>query len=200
VLGGVLLGACSGSGYHYVKSSEDRTYFKVPDEWKLYDEDQVLATLGKSLSPRQREVQLETAWHVAFDAADKPALNRHFLDPRARKPVGLASVEELDFDTSDQLSIQSLRNFYFEIDAALDNGSADVQLYEPLEVDGGFHGIHLIADIEDAQGRVLTFDQTSLLDQSTSKLYTLLVACSADCYEEHQDKIDRVVDSWTVED
>ena len=35
--------ACSSSGYHYVKNSDDRTYFKVPDGWKLYDEDELTA-------------------------------------------------------------------------------------------------------------------------------------------------------------
>ena len=38
----VALTACAGTGYHYVKNSSDKTYFKVPDSWKLYNEDSVL--------------------------------------------------------------------------------------------------------------------------------------------------------------
>ena len=33
----VLAAACSGTGYTYVKNSDDQTYFKVPDKWKLYE-------------------------------------------------------------------------------------------------------------------------------------------------------------------
>ncbi len=198
VLGGVLLAACAGSGYHYVKSSEDRTYFKVPENWKLYDEDQVIKTLGHNLSPRQRKSQLDNAWHVGFDASSRPALGRHLLDARARNPVGLAAVEELDFDTADQLSINALRNFFVDIDTAIDQGSGEVLTYEPVERDGGFHGIHIVANVDDPKGRVMTFDQTSILDQATSKLYTLLVTCSANCYEHNKDKIERIVESWTV--
>ena len=47
-----LLAACAGSGYTYVKNGDDHTYFKVPDNWKLYDEDTIVHSLNKTLSKR----------------------------------------------------------------------------------------------------------------------------------------------------
>jgi hypothetical protein len=195
---GALLGACSSSGYHYVKSSEDHTYLKVPDGWKLYGESDVLKILFKNLSPAQREQRLDTSWQVAFDASPKPNLDKHIADAKAKDPVGIASVEELDFSTSDTVSTEGLRNYFFPIDQATQDGTGEVLNYEPVELDDGFHGIHLVANIQDTKGHVITFDQTSVVDQTTSKLYTLLITCGANCYEKHKDKIERVVNSWTV--
>ena len=62
------------------------------------------------------------------------------------------------------------------------------------------HGGPLVADIDDGQGRPLTVNQISLLDQTSQRIFTLLITCNALCYEEHEGKIDKVVESWTVED
>jgi hypothetical protein len=193
-----LLGAaCSSTGYHYVKNSDDRTYFKVPDGWKLYDEDEVLKA-AKDLSPRQRDLERDTSWQVVFDASPKPSLN-HLGSPKAHHPNGIAVVRELSFDDSDTLSLGSLRNLFFDVDSAVQNQLGELVTYEPLEPDGGFHGFHLVADLDTQSGGVVTLDQTTLVDQATSKVYILLVTCDAQCYEHNSDQIDRVVKSWTVE-
>jgi hypothetical protein len=186
--------ACSSTGYSYVKDSDDRTYFKVPDQWTLFDQD----ALVKGLSPRERDAALETSWQVGFDASPKPRLG-HLLDPSSKHPTGIASVEELDFDSSDNASLATLRNYFIDVDSALDAGQAEIVAYEPLEPDGGFRGFHLVFDLELDGGRTITFDQTTLMDQSSSKLYNLIITCGARCYADNQDKIERVVDSWTVE-
>jgi hypothetical protein len=69
-----------------------------------------------------------------------------------------------------------------------------------LEPEGGFHGFHLVVDLVVDGGRTITFDQTSLLDQSSSKVFNLIVTCGAKCYADNADQIDRVVGSWTVEE
>jgi len=46
----VLLTGCGSSGFHYVKSSNYHTYFKVPENWKLFSQDDVLAAT-KDLTP-----------------------------------------------------------------------------------------------------------------------------------------------------
>ena len=47
-------------------------------------------------------------------------------------------------------------------------------------------------------GKVMTIDQTVLVDQATTKVYALLVSCSNVCYERNAGVIKSVVDSWTV--
>jgi hypothetical protein len=193
-----LLGAaCASTGYHYVKNSDDRTYFKVPDAWKLYSEDEVLKAYAKDLSPRQREAERDSSWQVVFDASPKPSLS-HLGNPKAHHPNGIAVVRQLSFDDSDSLSLSSLRNLFYDVDTAIQNQMGEIITYEPLEPDGGFHGFHLVADVDSQNGGVVTLDQTTLVDQATSKVYTLLITCDARCYDDNQDQIERVVDSWTV--
>jgi hypothetical protein len=195
VLALALLGAaCSSTGYHYVKNSDDRTYFKVPDGWKLFDEDQLTA----KLSPHERETTLESSWQVAFDASPKPSL-KHLLAPRTSHPNGYATVQDLNFDASDNVSTSALRNFFFDIDSAVQGGTGSIISYEPLEPDGGFRGFRLVAEVDTPDRHVVTVDETMLLDQATSKLYALVVTCDARCYDHNSDQIERVVKSWTVE-
>jgi hypothetical protein len=192
-----LLAGCADSGYHYVKSSGDRTYFKVPSEWTLFDEEDIIDRLGGNLTDAQREAELGQTWRVAFDADPKPTL-RHLGVSNARSPSGLAVVRNLTFDDADSLSLQALRNYFFDVDTAMQDNTGEVVSYEELQLDGGFHGSHLVANLTMENGEVLTIDQTMLVDQATTKLYALLVSCSDVCYEQHSGDIERVVDSWTV--
>jgi hypothetical protein len=192
----VLGAGCADSGFNYVKSSADRTYFKVPDRWTLFDEEDVLDRLGSELTATERRNELDQTWRVAFDAAPRPSLG-HLGSATAAHPSGLAVVRRLDFDTADTVSTASLRNYFFDVDTSLQDGTGELKEYEELQLDGGFRGIRLVATLE-VGGEPMTINQTVLLDQATTKLYALLVSCSDACYDEHQGQIRKVVDSWTV--
>ena len=194
----VLVAGCADSGFSYVKSSENKTYFKVPDRWTLFDENDVVDGLGADLTDTERQAELDQSWRVAFDAAPAPTL-RHLGAAGADHPAGLAVVRNLDFDTADVMSLSTLRNYFFEVDTALQDGTGDVLDYEELQLDGGFRGNHLVATL-DVGGKRMTIDQTILLDQATTKLYALLVSCSNVCYDDNAGQISSVVDSWTVRD
>ena len=199
VAGLVAMGAVAGcsSEYNYVKSSSDRTYFKVPSKWKLFDENDIVKGIGSNLTDAQRQQELNDNWRVAFDAAPKPTL-RHLGATNAKDPSGIAVVRTLDFDAADTVSLSSLRNYFFDIDTALQDQTGEVTAYDELQLDGGFHGNHLVANLTMADGGVMTIDQTVLIDQATTKLYALLVSCSSVCYEQNSKQIKQVVDSWTV--
>jgi hypothetical protein len=195
IAGGVLVSACAGSGYHYVKNSSDHAYFKVPNSWKLYDENAVINS-QKGLSASDKQKQRNSGWQEGFDANPKPTMH-HLGQPNASHPVGLALVEHLSFSDADALSQQALRNRYFDVDSAVQNNSGEIVSYSPVEQSGGFHGFHLVANLT-SKGKTLTIDQTSLIDPSTSKVYTLIVMCESSCYSKQQSKIEQVVNSWTV--
>lgn len=192
-----LLAGCANSGYDYVKSSSDKTYFKVPSKWTLFDEEDIVDRLGGDLTDAQRQQTLDETWRVAFDVSPNPTL-RHLGATSARDPSGLAVVRTLSFDDADAMSLGSLRNYFFDIDTMMDDETAEVVSYEDLEFDGGFHGSHLVANLTMSDGGVMTIDQTLLLDQATTKLYALIVSCSSVCYEQNSKDIKQVVDSWTV--
>lgn len=192
---GVLLAGCTGSGYQYVKSSEDKTYFKVPDRWTLYDEDEILDAVD-DLSATQREAEAARGWQIAFDGAPRPSIE-HTARLVGRHPAGFAVVNQLSFDESDGLSLAALRNFFVDVDGALDNDLGQVLEYEELQRDGGFRGLRIVADLETSTG-LITIDQTVLVDQATTKVYALLISCTKVCYDDNRGDITNVVDSWTV--
>ena len=194
----LALAACAGTGYNYVKSSEDKTYFKVPDSWKLYDEESVLGALKGALSKDEITQRRDTSWTTVFDADPDPSLN-HVVSKRPSYPIGRAIVQPLSPDASDGASLQSLRNIFFDIDQNLDSGAATVKLYEPVELSGGFHGSHLVANMTGKSGTV-TFNQIAVFDQATSKVYAISIYCTTECYDKYESKINTIIDSWTVRD
>jgi hypothetical protein len=179
-----------------VKNSSDGAYFKVPNAWHVYDDDAVAKELDKALTPDQQAAQRDASWRVAFDGSSKPSL-KHLSSGKLTQPFGLAIVQKLGSSDADSLSLSSLRNSYFNVDDALQNNAAQVVSYEMIQRDGGFHGIHLVVDIAE-NGGTLRVDQTSLVDQPTTKVYSLVVLCEAKCFAQAQSKIDQVVSSWTV--
>jgi hypothetical protein len=194
----LALVACAGSGYHYVKSSENKTYFKLPDSWKLYDQDSVLDALKGALSEDEIDQRRDTMWTTVFDASPDPSLN-HLASNRPNYPLGQAVVRPLSPDASDAASLQSLRNIFFSVDDALEAGNAHVSAYDLVELDGGFHGSHLVARVDSKAGSI-TFNQIALLDQATSKVYAISIYCTTECYDKYESKIDSVIESWTVKD
>lgn len=198
-IAGLIASACASTGYHYVKNSDDKTYFKVPNEWKLFDAEQVLERNAKGLSDRETDTLRELSWEVRFDAGPKPSL-RNFKKADYAHPIGIAQVEELVQEASDAASISALRNLYFDIDAAAEAGQGLIVSYEPVTLDGGFHGVHIVAEIPDEDGNTIVFNQKAVLDQLTSKFYAVVVFCNARCYDDNTDDIERLVDSWTVEE
>ncbi len=194
----VLVAGCADSGFNYVKSSEDKTYFKVPERWTLFDERAVMDGIDGDFTKTERATELEQTWRVAFDADPKPSLG-HLAAAGAEHPSGLAVVRNLTFDASDALSNSLLRNYFFDVDSALQNETGELVEYEELQLDGGFRGVRLVATL-DRDGKRMTIDQTALVDQATSKLYALLVSCSDVCFDDNKGQIANVVGSWTVRD
>jgi hypothetical protein len=192
---GLALSACSGSGYTYVKNSETNAFFKVPEDWTLYDEEAVLA--GQDLSPQRAQVQSEALrWLMAFDAHPDPSLD-HLLDVESGHPAGFVLVRALNDEERDIVSLGLLRNFIFPVDDLAEQGRAELLEQEDLVLDGGLHGTRLLFNVQ-PDGDFLTVNQTGLVDPETRLLYVFAIGCEADCYISNEDLIEEVVSSWTV--
>jgi hypothetical protein len=197
----LLISACADSGYHYLKNTDDETgaYFKVPDAWKIYDENAVLKRL--SLSPARARVEKATSWTVAFDANSKPTL-KHFEQVVTDKPFGVAKVRELEPEERESFSLETMRNLAVSgIEEAAQQGDVEVLRSDEFTESGGFRGLRFTFNIRDPESsRFVTFDQVSVVDPGTTKLYFLVISCSASCYQREKGTIDTVLDSWTVKE
>ena len=200
-VGVVLLGACGEGKYRYISSSAEKTYLRVPSDWRVFDEDEVLSQ-DDTLSPQQVRAQKARQWVVAFDSAPKPALDN--ISIPGRHPAGLARVQVLGDEDHDVVSLKLLRAYLFDgtdpLEAAL-SGDPNVEIlrHEDVTRPGGLRGTHLVVNLRGATGQeFVTTNYLALTDTATRRLYLLYVGCRASCYEQHKSQIEAIVDSWTV--
>ncbi len=197
--GALLLTSCAGTGFHYVKSSDYHTYFKVPDAWKLYDQNSLLAGGGSGLSQDEIAQAKATSWSTGFDASPRPELS-HLSSASGNYPIGIAKVQQISAQDADSVSLSTLRNLFFDIDGTqTGDTAADIVTYEPVNLSGGFHGAHLVARLGSGD-KAFTVNQIVVVDEATSKIYALVISCDNTCYQRNQSKIDQVMNSWTVRD
>jgi hypothetical protein len=196
----LVLAACTGSGYHYVKNSTDDgsgTYFKVPDGWKIYNENQVVKS--RHLSPTQAKDAKANGWAVAFDGSSRPTL-KHFESVAPKAPFGIAEVRTLGQQERDQFSLMAMRNYFVPVDDLAQSGVDITPLrLDEFTRDGGFHGQRFTFEFTiPSSNQSVTVDQVAVIDAGTKEVHFLAVTCSAQCYEHEKDTINTVVDSWTV--
>lgn len=196
-LASVVLPACAGSGFQYIKSSGAGTYFKVPKEWKVYDRQQVLDSV---------DVQPDVAkdpglkFLAIFDADPKPSLD-HELQT-AVHPFGLVRVRELDLNERDAFSRADLRNEIVPIDDILDQQLGDVELVsQPKSIvrPKGLAGTRLVYRIKTTTGS-FTVDQTGLVDPDHRQVYFFIAGCESRCYDQNRRTITEIADSWTIKE
>jgi hypothetical protein len=194
---GAIAAGCAGSGYKYVKTSTDDAYYKIPEEWQLFDKQQVIASTGAQLSSEEEQ---GLRYLAIFDADPKPSLE-HDLQT-ADHPFGLVRVRSLDIEERDTFSLATLRNEVILIDEILDKGLGDVEVVDgphTLTQDNGLRGTRIVYTVEGTQNS-FTVDQTGLVDPTTSLVYFFIVGCEADCYAENRRTITEIADSWTVKE
>ncbi len=196
----VALAACGAPKYHYVKSSADNTFVRVPQDWKLFDEDQLLAISEES--PEAKAQFKALTWSVAFDASPKPSIDHLLTD--AGHPAGLVQVRRLPPRQRDTFSLAELRSLYLGFDPlAGDMGdSGDVEVLQAKEVTrpGGFHGSELLLNLRTESGKLMKWRQVALMDSQARKVHVLVVSCNIECYEAHEEEIDKVVESLKVKE
>jgi hypothetical protein len=195
--------ACGESAYHYVSSSEAITYYRVPSDWRVFEEDEIFASQS-DLSPQQERAQRARQWITAFDGAPRPTLG-HISQPSPH-PSGLARVFVLGDEDHDNISLKTLRSLPFDGQDPLElaaTGDENVEVIESESVTrpGGLRGVHIVINQRaDPSSPYVTTNYLGLLDNETRRVYALFVSCSADCYVDNESKIKQIVDSWTVKE
>jgi hypothetical protein len=201
VAAALLVSACSGSGYHYLKNSDDDagTYFKIPEGWTVYNENELTKKL--QLSPTRAKIRKATTWSVAFDGSSKPTL-RHFDQAAPTKPFGFAEVRQLEPEERDTFSIEAMRNAFVRVDDfAQRGGEVEVLRQDEFTQSGGFRGLRFTFNAQVPNSSTfVTFDQVAIVDVKTEHLHLMVVSCSSACYDREKDTINTIMDSWTVQE
>ena len=185
MLAAALLAACSDSGYHYVKNSDEGVFLKVPNDWQLYDESTYFRAVLQKPSPAQLDDVRDRDWAAAFDKDPDPS-PEHLNVLDSRHPHGFTRISEIGVDEHDTFSLASARNLIAPVDQLIESDAAQVLDAEEFSLEGGFRGSHLVANLQLDRGGYTTLDQTVVTDADTEKLYVLAVGCSDNCYERAQ--------------
>jgi hypothetical protein len=161
----VALASCGGSGYDYVANRKEGVFFKVPDDWRVFETDELL-----------EPEEAVGSWVRGFDAAAVPSPERVFA-VGSSTPRGFAEVRVLSQAERQQTSLTSLRALGFGTDddgdpldpfvfAEENPDKLRILDYDELVVDGA-RGIRLRFSAVGADGVEFTLDQTVLVDHST---------------------------------
>ena len=198
IIVGLLATGCVAPQYTYVTDSADSAYFKVPPSWRQVNQNTLQAAEGPS---SQQGAYL---WSRAYDDSLKPSINNVFST--AAHPVAYASVLQLTSAERNDVSFNSMRDLLLPVTATARKAAA--ANHETLS---GFASLadEVITDKHDNRGiREIfdynlgvtpeTFDLTVLTNSATTKLYFLLVHCSAPCFASNYNQIATVMGSFTV--
>ena len=199
VIVGLSAAGCSLTPqYNYVSDSADSAYFKVPPSWHQVPESSLQSAEG---SASQEGSYL---WSRAFDANSKPSVDHVFA--ATSQPVAYASVISLSSNERGEMSFNSMRDLLLPVTAAArkaataahENLSGFASLSDAVITDSNNdRGIREIFEY-DLGTTLETFDLTVLTNAATTKLFFLLVQCSATCFAASYPQISDVVNSFTV--
>jgi hypothetical protein len=170
----------------------------VPPSWRQVDQ----STLQAAEGPSSQEGSY--LWSRAYDDSAKPSINNVFSS--SETPVAYASVLGLSAAERNGVSFNSMRDLLLPVtstarsaaSAAHEQLSGFASLSDQVITDNhNDRGIREIFDY-DLGTTLETFDLTVLANSATTKLYFLLVHCSATCFAGDYSQIAAVVGSFTV--
>ena len=216
-----LAGACSKSEFRYVTNSSINTYFKVPREWKVYEQDDLVdAEISAARQANQPSslidvlINREFQWRMAFDSDPQPSVE-HTLT-LAEQPVVEVSVRALGRDEHDQVSLAALRNVIVNYDemkvqAQQDLTGKSVGIAgestttfrtideEELHSPEGVRGVRIRYVLRpNPQSPFFAFDQTTLVDSKAERLYVLLIRSGEAQFLQNNKLFTEIAKSFTV--
>ncbi len=217
----LVAGACSKSEFRYVSNSKINTYLKVPAEWTVYDHDELVgAEITAAQNANQPSslidvlVNRQYQWRMAFDGDPRPSVE-HTL-ALAEEPVVEVSVRALDADEHDQVSLAALRNVIVNYDemksqAADELAGRSVGIAGPstssfrsideeeLNLPDGMRGVRLRYVLRpNATSPFYAFDQTTLVDPKSERLYVLLIRSGEAQFLRNNQLFTTIAKSFTV--
>lgn len=207
-----LVGACGRSGFQYVHNDQVNAYFKVPDDWTLFSEREILGLSAIPIPPLERQRLLARTWMRGFDASPRPSpLN--VVDVDGPHPRGYAQVRALTDEERSAISLSDLRSLGLggllernpdPIKEVQDNPHGPVEILSSQDVvfPGGTHGIRMEVAADTPSGRVVVVDYTAVVDAETRLLYLFVIGCQERCYfnADNQSQIKTIADSWMIKE
>jgi hypothetical protein len=203
--------SCGSPSYTYVKSSKNRTYFKVPGQWHRIEDTTLRRFLDGDPDSATAQLYKQAVWTVAYDSAPTPSI-MHLTGSAPTDPVVLAMVRPLTKAEQGQISLDVLRNLGDLVTAQARQDAAQLGTTEHGTADDGFEwlddqvlrpgsGLRGVREIYNTSPSPIsdlqTTDRTALASDS-GQLYVLVIRCSVHCYRTRANELDAIARSFTV--
>lgn len=193
----VSLTACGESSSRYVANKSERVYLKIPRDWLdvPFSEDDI-----DRLEAQTSSVTL--LWRAA--ASSDPGAEPTGAD--ADFPLVFTAVYELDGQLNQKMSASLARIAAsptgFDPLIPDDQSQSDlveVLDYNPLDFPD-MSGTRVVFRSRASTGEDYSFvyDVSSAYDSQNFRLYVLQIGCNVQCYENNNEAITKVADSWLV--
>lgn len=195
----LLTAACGPPQHTYLANGELGAYLRIPNEWHVFDAEEVRSYLEDNLETPDVEGTLARLWTVAFDASDDPDIARVGVTQVIEEPFGRLQVHTLRARERELFSLRGQRNLAFPLDEfeqAQPPRAAVLNEGELINADS-YHGVGLFYDVV-VDGGVLRMAQTTWVDPTTEHVHLLLVGCSVDCFNANVEEIGDVMESYRV--
>ncbi|MFQ5966250.1 MAG: hypothetical protein ACE5MI_01420 [Acidimicrobiia bacterium] len=190
--------ACSSSesGSITYQDPDRRSLFELPASWNLYEGDH-LAGVTVPFITQGADFQLPVLSQVAFDGApSRDSDNLTGSISTAQFPVGSVTVREIGVDERDFISRFLLAELVVPYHSQL--GSQEL-LKQDFSFDDDFRGVQLAVAYTDAvTEQEAAVYLISVTDPGVTKMYSIAVGCSLDCFGRNQTEILAIVDSYLV--
>ncbi|MGH9182907.1 MAG: hypothetical protein ACRDZ9_03670 [Acidimicrobiales bacterium] len=206
----LTLAACGGSEFTYVANREEQVFFKIPEDWGLFEEGEVIIPNENVTAVQAAELR-DRVWLRGFDGSERPSAGNVLLRS-ANDPRGYAEVRLLAPDERESVSLVELRRSGFPLDsetgepidpiafqAQNPGGPVRILHYEDdIVLENGSHGTRVTALLDDDSPSV--FDQFTFVDAATTRRYIFTIGCSIECWTQNEGLIAEIADSWTLEE
>jgi hypothetical protein len=200
---GVTLTGCAAPQFTYIANSGTAgtsTYFKVPYGWhKISD-----TSLSKEL--KTTTGGSGGGWTTAYEAGHKPTAG-DFLAFGTAQPFVFAEVGQLNSTASNQLSYDTLRDFFLPVTSTARTNAATQGFPltgfkqirdQTLSLSQGVHGVRETFDYTYTGNVTDTFDEVALTNADQTVVYLLVLHCTTSCYSSDQSEINDVMSSFTI--
>ena len=187
-----VLSACANN--HVVSSKHQDVYFNVPSSWRVYSEHALART-----TKFQGLLSNPPAFIAAAVASAHPAASQAFSP--SSYPWAIALVRQLDPTTRAQMSFEGLSDVLVNVDSLNQEGAAVQPLAQSkLLLNGSLRGTVVSYQIGTGPSTAIDYEQATWVNSATTKVWALMVGCSANCYQLNKSEIDRVIQSFYVAD
>ncbi len=199
---GLLVAGCQlGSSFRYVSHRAPDgvdLYFKVPNNWTIFDTDQVLEAQNGKLGPTQLK-QLSTGEWIET-MSNRPGITaKDSIGIGKRYPTAVVVERQLGASERDSLNFAAMRSELLGTDPLTAASGFQVLNYSDFTGSGGIRGIKMVVNITSTTP-VLTFGQITAVDAATNYLFTIGVGCEASCWSLNASAINTLLKSWTLKE